>query len=272
MRTFVRSLASEFAKVFRTRLWWLLAIILVAYVGTAAGGIALAFAFAPDAVAGPAGGPAVADEALAPLVYSMATASGFVFPVILGAISVTSEVRHRTLTTTFTAIPRRGIVLAGKAAVGLVLGAILGVLGFLTTIGLGSLALAAGGIDSQLGDPDIWWMVARGVLAMSLWGFVGVGLGVMVPSQIGSIVSIIAFTQFIEPLVRLAGTLIEQLGDIVQYLPGAAGDALVGASFYTLMGGAGSSLEWWQGALVLAGYGLLFLLIGRTTFWRRDVT
>ena len=38
------------------------------------------------------------------------------------------------------------------------------------------------------------------------------------------------------------------------------------------MGGAGIALEWWQGALLLAGYGLLFLLIGRLTFWRRDVT
>ncbi len=270
MTTFLRSLASEFGKVFRTRLWWLLAIILVAYVGTAAGGIALAFAFAPEAMNAPGGIPA--GDAVAPLVYSMATASGFVFPVILGAIAVTSEVRHRTLTTTFTAIPRRGIVLAGKAAVGLVLGAILGLLGFATTVGLGSLSLHLGGLDTQLDRTDVWAMVARGILAMALWGFLGVGLGVMVPSQIGSIVSIIAFTQFIEPLVRLAGGLIEPLGDVVQFLPGAAGDALVGASFYTMMGGSGSSLEWWQGALILAGYGLLFLLIGRATFWRRDVT
>ncbi len=271
MTTYLRSLASEFAKVFQTRLWWLLAIILVAYVGTAAGGIGLAFAFAPDAVSTGGAGLPVGD-ALPPLVYSMASATGFVFPVILGAISVTSEVRHRTLTTTFTAIPRRGIVLAGKATVGLVLGAVLGVLGFLTSVGLGALVLGLGGIDPHLGDSDIWAMVARGVLAMALWGFVGVGLGVMVPSQIGSIVSILAFTQFIEPLVRLAGGLIEPLGDIVKFLPGAASDALVGASFYTLMGGGGASLEWWQGGLMLAGYGLLFLLIGRATFWRRDVT
>jgi ABC-2 type transport system permease protein len=84
--------------------------------------------------------------------------------------------------------------------------------------------------------------------------------------------AILAFTQFIEPLVRLAGGLIESLGEVVKFLPGAAGDALVGASFYTLIGGAGISLEWWQGALLLAGYGLLFLLIGRATFWRGDVT
>ncbi len=272
MSTYLRSLASEFAKVFQTRLWWLLAIILIAYVGTAAGGIALAFAFAPDAVSSPGGGGIPLGDGLAPLVYSMATATGFVFPVILGAISVTSEVRHRTLTTTFSAIPRRSVVLAGKATVALVMGAMLGVLAFLASVGLGALALGLGDIDTRLADGDIWAMVARGVLAMALWGFVGVGLGVMVPSQIGSIVAILAFTQFIEPLVRLAGGLIEPLGEVVKYLPGAAGDALVGASFYTMMGGAGIELEWWQGALLLAGYGLLFLLIGRATFWRRDVT
>lgn len=270
MTTFLRSLGAEFAKVFGTRLWWLLAIILIAYVGTAAGGIALALAFAPDALSSPGGVPSTA--AVAPLVYSMASAAGFAFPVILGALSVTSEVRHRTLTTTFTAIPRRGIVLAGKAVVGLAFGAVLGVVGFTTSVGLGALGLGLGGIDTQLGDSDIWAMVGRGILAMAIWGFVGVGLGVMVPSQIGSIVSIIAFTQFIEPLVRLAGGLLEPVGEVVRFLPGAAGDALVGASFYTLMGATGSTLEWWQGGLVLAGYGLLFLLIGRATFWRRDVT
>ncbi len=271
MTTYIRALASEFAKVFQTRLWWLLAIILIAYVGTAAGGIALAFAFNPDAVSTP-GAAVPAGDALAPLVYSMASATGFVFPVILGAISVTSEVRHRTLTTTFTAIPRRGVVLAGKAMVALIMGAMLGVLGFLTSVGLGALALNLGDIDTQLAESDIWAMVGRGILAMALWGFVGVGLGVMVPSQIGSIVAILAFTQFIEPLVRLASGLIEPLGEVVKFLPGAAGDAIVGASFYTLLGGAGIELEWWQGALLLAGYGLLFLLIGRVTFWRRDVT
>jgi hypothetical protein len=59
---------------------------------------------------------------------------------------------------------------------------------------------------------------------------------------------------------------------VAKFLPGAAGDALVGASFYTTLGGSADTLEWWQGGLVLAGYAAVFLGIGAATFWRRDVT
>lgn len=270
MITFARSLRSEFAKVATTRMWWILAIILVAYVGVAAGGIGFALALAPDSTNG---GAQVPLAGLPLLVYSMATAAGFAFPVILGAMSVTSEVRHRTLTTTFSATPRRGTVLTAKAVVGFLMGAVLGIIGFATTVGLGALALSSGGIDTELGDPDTWALLARGVLAMGIWGLLGVGLGVLVPSQVGSIVSVLAFTQFLEPIIRVAGGFVEPLGEIVRFLPGAAGDALVGASFFSMLGGAtGSALEWWQGGLVLAGYAVLFLAVGRFTFWRRDVT
>ncbi len=270
MITFARSLRSEFAKVFTTKLWWILAIILAAYVGVAAGGIGFAVAFAPMDTSG---GSALPTDVLPPLVYSMATAAGFAFPVILGAMSVTSEVRNRTLSTTFSATPRRGTVLAAKSIVGFAMGAVLGIVGFATTVGLGALALGLGGIDTALGETDTWALLARGVLAMSVWGLLGVGLGVLVPSQVGSIVSVLAFTQFIEPLVRVAGGFIEPLGVAVKFLPGAAGDALVGASFFAIFSGTTAApLEWWQGGLVLTGYAVLFLVVGRVTFWRRDVT
>ena len=60
---------------------------------------------------------------------------------------------------------------------------------------------------------------------------------------------------------------------IGQYLPGAASDALVGASFYTIASvGSSESLEWWQGGLVLLAIGAVATIIGGATTWRRDVT
>ena len=35
---------------------------------------------------------------LAPLIYSFASSIGYVFPVLLGALAVTGEFRHKTLT------------------------------------------------------------------------------------------------------------------------------------------------------------------------------
>lgn len=267
MTALARAIGAEFSKTFSTRMWWLLIVILTGYVGIGAAGIALALTLAPESAGTPLAGIEVA-----PIVYSMATASGFVFPLILGALSVTSEVRHRTLSTTFLATPHRWMVLVAKLAVAVLLGALYGVAASAATVGFGALALGAGGADTQLDRPETWTLVARMVLAMALWAVVGVGIGVLIPNQVASIVAILAFTQFVEPIVRTAAAFVEPLAAVARFLPGAASDALVGASFYSAFGTQSDALEWSQGGLVLAGYGILFLVVGAATFWRRDVT
>ena len=270
MGDLTRAVAAEFGKTFSTRLWWVLGLILFGYVGLSAGGIGLLLSITPESAT------PIPDGFLAPLVYSMTTATGFVFPVIFGAMSITGEVRHRTLTTVFLATPHRAIVLAAKAVTGVVIGALLGVIGLLASVGIGAPVLAATGQQTLLGEGDTWLLLARIVLAMAVWGLVGVGVGVLLPSQIGSIVAILAFTQFVEPLLRTAAAFVDGLAEIGRFLPGAAGDALVGASFFTVFAGAGGGgpapLEWWQGGLVLAAYAVLFGAIGAVTTWRRDLT
>lgn len=270
MTAFVRAVASELRKVVTTRLWWVLGLILFGYVALAAVGIGLLLSLAPEEA-----GAALPEGFLAPLVYSMTTATGFVFPVIFGAMSITNEVRHRTLATAFLATPHRAVVLAAKAVVALVVGALYGVVGLAGSLGLGAASLAAVGQQTLLDDGDTWLLVGRIVLAMAVWGLVGVGVGVLIPSQVGSIVAILAFTQFVEPILRTAAAFADWLAEVGRFLPGAAGDALVGASFFSVIAGAGAGpapLEWWQGGLVLAAYAVVFGAIGAATTWRRDLT
>ncbi|MDQ2661715.1 MAG: ABC transporter permease [Actinomycetota bacterium] len=274
--TFLRAIAAEFQKVFTTRMWWLLAILLVAYVAFLAGGLGAFLGWAienPDAAASAGNTQVPPGMNLAPLVYSFASSVGYVFPVLLGALAVTSEFRHKTLTPTFLADPQRSIVLAAKFLSQLVLGAGLGVVAFATSIGAGAGALAVFGLDTGLDSSDTWALIGRGVLAMALWGTIGVGLGTLVTNQVAAIVIVIAFTQFVEPVLRLAASLSDLTANIGQFLPGAASDALVGASFYSIASvGAAQSLEWWQGGLVLLAIGAVATLIGGATTWRRDVT
>ena len=206
-------------------------------------------------------------------IYSFASSIGYVFPVLLGALAVTGEFRHKTLTPTFLTEPHRSIVLGAKFVSQLVLGAGLGVVAFATSVGTGAAALAAFGLDTELDSSDTWALVGRGVLAMALWATIGVGLGSLVPNQVAAIVIVIAFTQFVEPILRLAASLNDVTASIGQFLPGAASDALVGASFYSIASvGAAETLEWWQGGLVLLGIGVIATLIGGATTWRRDVS
>ena len=273
----VRALGSEFQKVFTTRMWWLIAILLVAYVAFLAGGFGafLGWTIENPEVAENTGNttPLPPGIQLAPLIYSFASSVGYVFPVLLGALAVTGEFRHKTLTPTFLAEPHRSTVLSAKFVSQLVVGAGLGVIAFATSVGTGAAALAAFGLDTELDTSDTWALVGRGVLAMALWGTIGVGLGTLVTNQVAAIVIVIAFTQFVEPILRLAASLNDVTAQIGQFLPGAASDALVGASFYNIAAaGSSVSLEWWQGGLVLLAIGVVATVVGGATTWRRDVS
>ena len=274
---FLPAIGAEFAKIFTTRMWWVLALILFVYIGLLAGGLAAFFGWlvANPEESGAGGATAIPPEAdLAGLMYSFATSVGYVFPVLLGALAITSEFRHQTLTPTFLANPHRAVVLWAKfAALFVVGGVVFGVIGWVASIGPAAGALALSDLDPALDDPDTWAMVGRGILAMALWAAVGVGLGALVPNQVAAIVIVIAFTQFVEPILRLVATLNDVTAEIGKYLPGAASDALVGASFYSIAAmGSGEILEWWQGGLVLAAIAVATTLIGYFTSWRRDVT
>ncbi|QTX03448.1 ABC transporter permease [Agromyces archimandritae] len=271
----MRALASEYLKVVTTRAWWIMLVLLVAYVGLLAGGFGAFLGWAAENPGAAAGASTQMPSGLdpAPLVYAFASSIGFVFPFLLGALAVTGEFRHATLTPTFLATPNRATVLWAKFGVLIAFGAVFGVAAFAATMGAGGGALAAFGIDPGFGDSETWAMAARGVLAMALWAAIGVGLGVLVPNQVAAIVIVIAFTQFLEPILRLVFSLNDVTAVIGRFLPGAASDALVGPSFYSIAGmGQSEPLEWWIGGLVLAAIAIVLTAIGSFTSWRRDIT
>lgn len=277
----VKATHSEITKLRTTRLWWVLALIMVGYVALCAGGMAAILGGLSNTElgsggaggSGTAGGPPLIPDAMLPgLVYSFATSVGYVFPVLLGALAVTSEFRFHSLTPSFLATPRRGFVLGGKLITLLLAGALFGVLALVASMGVGAGLLAVFGVDPLLGDAETWAFVGRSVLAMALWAGIGVGLGALVPSQVAAIVIVLAFTQFVEPLLRAAASFTDWSAQVAQFLPGSASDALVGQSIFSIMGGGAASLDWWQGGLVLAAYAAVATLLGALTTWRRDVS
>lgn len=279
MNLILRPVAAEFAKIFSTRMWWILALVLFGYIALLAGGLSVLFggvqsgAISPDSVQTGSGGSGLAAlGSLPPLIYSFAASVGYVFPVLLGALATTGEFRHQTLTPTFLATPRRGRVLSAKIIALFVFGAALGLVALAASVGIGSLVLGGFGVDPLLADSATWAQVARTVLAMALWAVIGVGLGALVPSQVASIVIVLAFTQFVEPLLRFASMFTAVTADIGKFLPGAASDGLVGSSFFTLASAGGTVLPSWQGGLVLLAYGLLATVAGYLISWKRDVT
>ena len=121
--TLLAATRSEYTKQFSTAGWWVLGIVLVVYVAFTAGALAFVFGGVASGRLTGANGPAVSTDGVPALVYSSATAVGYVFPLLIGTLMVTTEFRHKTLTPTLLATPRRGVVLVGKFAVGILVGA-----------------------------------------------------------------------------------------------------------------------------------------------------
>ena len=270
----VAATRSETTKVFSTTAWWILAIVLVVYVGSTAAGLAFVFgASASGDLPGATNTPPIPADGLAAVIYSIGGSVGYVFPLLIGTLMVTTEFRHQTLTPTFLATPKRGTVLWAKLVAGIVIGAMYGIIAVVSAAAPAAGILAGLGLDAELGSGDTWALFARSVLALMLWTLVGIGVGTLVRNQVVAIVLVLAFTQFVEPLLRLAGGFVDWLAEVTRFLPGAASDALIGASIYNVMGaGGGSILEWWHGGVVLLAYALVLLLIGHIASWTRDVT
>ncbi|MEE3126660.1 MAG: ABC transporter permease [Actinomycetota bacterium] len=265
MSRFTAALAAEWRKLTSTALWWVLALGMAAYLAFVGAAMAFSLTVAPEGQAPPLAG---LDAALT--VYGVLNAVGYVFPLVVGTLLVTTEVRHKTLTQTLLAEPRRGVVLGAKLVLAAGIGLLYGLAGVVGLVAAGAPVLAAVGDGAFLGDPQVVRALLLGVLVTGLWAVLGTGFGAVVPHQVAAVVAILAFTQFVEPIARLALGAVDGLSAVSAYFPGAAADAVVGASLFSQMGDV-DLLPAWGGALVLLGYAAALTLAGRLTTFARDV-
>jgi ABC-type transport system involved in multi-copper enzyme maturation permease subunit len=266
------ALRAEVRKLLSTRMWWLLGLVLLGYLGFLGAVMAFSLTNDPTAMAGGLGTVTVLDgRAVAETVYTLAVSLGYVFPLVIGALSMTSEFRHRTITPALLAEPRRGVVLAAKLVVGAVVGACYGVIGTSGAVLGGLPFLLTKGDGAHLGERAVLADLGFSVVALAIWCVIGVGLGTLLTNQVASIVVILAFTQFVEPVLRIGLVAIDPLAGAQKFLPGAAAEALAGSSLYSTTGMLGLLDRGW-GAAVLLGYAAVFALLGRYITLRRDVS
>jgi len=263
------ALVTEYRKLVTTRVWWVLLVVMVLYMGFLSA--VMGWAFSQGGGTGPDGEVPVSGEGVVRAVYTIAVTFGYVFPLVVGALGVSSEFRHQTITPTLLAQPRRTVVLTAKMVAGGVLGIAFGVAGTAASVGAGAGVLALLGEPTYLDEGSTWRILAQSALALAIWALVGVGFGWVLTQQVAVVVVLLAFTQFVEPVLRFVLAQASWGEGIARYLPGAAGEAVSGGSLYAEVG-AGTLLPWWQGLLVLVGYAVVFAVIGRLTTLRRDIT
>jgi hypothetical protein len=124
-------------------------------------------------------------------------ASGL-FILVLGAIAMTGEWRHRTITTAVLAAPDRARLLAAKTLSYSVAGVVLSLVVTLTIVLVGTLILSAGG-ESTLGPAALADVLWRNLVVAAVLGALGVCIGAAVRNQLVAVVGLIVMAVIVEP-------------------------------------------------------------------------
>ena len=154
------ALRAEHRKLISTQLWWVLLILSAAYLGFI--GATLAFSLSIEEAR--LGVPDVEGVDAAASVYSLVNAVGYVFPLVIGSLLMTSEFRHRTITQSLLVEPRRTVLLVSKLLIAIPVGLVYGIVGVGAFVAGGAPVLAWRGDGAFLTDAEIVPVLLLGVV------------------------------------------------------------------------------------------------------------
>ena len=133
--------------------------------------------------------------------------------VLLGAIGMTGEWRHRTITSTILAAPNRVRLMSAKAIASAAAGVVLVFIVTTLTMVAGTIALKAGNhatLDAS-GLADVMW---RNLAVAAVLGPFGVAVGALGRNQIVTVVALIALASFLEPQLFAASHAVGRFGPL----------------------------------------------------------
>ncbi len=267
--SFARAVRAELLKFFTTRLWWGMAL------GVFLSGAAFALLFgilltSDQAGTGGANGIPGGDAVqVANSVYTGGLSVGYLLMLTIGVIQIGSEYRHKTITATFLAVPRRGTAMLAKVVALLAIGVGYGVVSLVGSVGVGALTLRLRG-EAAFPSDQVLRTIVLSLLVLGLWALIGLGVGILIPNQVAALLIGVGVAWIVEPLIGL-GLRAFDFGreHVAPYLPSEATNAVINA----VQGSPDDvRLAWWAGALTLAAWAAALAGAGIALTVRRDVS
>ncbi|HEY8472706.1 MAG TPA: ABC transporter permease subunit [Natronosporangium sp.] len=276
----IRLIRSEFRKLRTTNAWWLFLLGALVMLGLA---ILFNWLQADFVFNGPDTEGLSEEDAATVLaqanpifqaanLYTSGQFFGLLFVMMVGIIIVTSEFHHQTATATFLTSPHRTAVIMAKLVVAALFGVGLWLVSLLVNV---PATIGILGVYDQPAMLDEWPVqraILLNLLAYALWGVLGIGLGVLIRSQLGATITAAVLYLIGTTAVTLGVFLLQQwLGaewiDELQYIfPSVASGLMV----------SGTSLPgqppYWVGALILVGWAVVTGVVGTLITRRRDIS
>jgi ABC-type transport system involved in multi-copper enzyme maturation permease subunit len=190
--------------------------------------------------------------------------AGYILALLLGVLCVTTEFRHKTVTTSLLVAPRRPQFIGGKLITSAILGAGLAVLMLVGTLLGGGLTLSVqGGSFSDL-LRQVPAVAPGMILVFALFAILGVGVGAVLTNQVAAIIVSLGW------FIILEGILVSLFHSLEKWVP--TGAAAAASNLTRGMGSRFGLFNWWEGALLMLGYGLFFAALGSVILNQRDIS
>ena len=181
------------------------------------------------------------------------------FVLLLGAIGMAGEWRHKTITSTVLAAPQRSKLMLAKALSYAVAGVVLSFLVSIVVMAVGTLIISSRGFDT-LGFSDLLDILWRNLVVAAYLGPIGVFVGALIRNPAGAIVVLLADLFVVENVLQ------GLVPDVWRFMPLGAGPQSVQQSDIDHLLSPG------VGLLVMAGWLIVFYAAAAVTFNRRDLT
>ena len=193
---------------------------------------------------------------------------------VVGTLVITSEYSTGMIRTSLTALPRRGLLMAGKVGVLAAVTFVAGLIASFAAFFVGQAVMSSHHINTTIGHLGVARAVIGGSLYLTVGGLLALGIGLLVRHTAAAVSATVAVLF----LLPVAGNLLPHSWQdhVDKWLPTAAG-----AQIWTVnhaphlnpaspIGASGPMLSSWAGFAVFCGYAAVALGAGLLLFRRRD--